>query len=69
MKGHAAKIIGEHAGRLRVVRHIEHDGRPARQDLEAAGQFHRRQPLADVLLADRQTVTQRLERRQYAVMR
>ena len=51
---------------MRVVRHIEHQGRLAGHDLEAAGQIDRGQALAHGLGRHRQAFAQGFERGQHA---
>ena len=51
---------------MRVVRHVQHEHRPARHDLEAARQLHHRQAGTHGLRGDGHTVAQRFERGQCA---
>ena len=62
---HLVQVVGQRRHRLRVVRHVQHQGRLARDDLEAARQLHHRQPVAHRLGVDRQLLAQRLEHRQH----
>ena len=39
MKTHIVEILGQGGGRVRIVGHVEDDGRTSRQDLKTAGQI------------------------------
>src|SRR3569833_2900498 len=65
MKSHVIEILRQCRGCMRIMRNIQNDGRPSRQDLEATRQIDQRQTAADILRADRQTMSYRFKRSQY----
>mmetsp|Transcript_6782 Transcript_6782/g.28607 ORF Transcript_6782/g.28607 Transcript_6782/m.28607 type:complete len:417 (+) Transcript_6782:603-1853(+) len=60
-EAHLVEVLRQRRHGVRVVGHVQHHGRLARQHLEAARQLDQRQPRADRLGTDGQPVGQRLE--------
>src|SRR5438046_1530293 len=62
IEAHRGEVLGEHARGLRIVRDVQNNCRSSRKDLEPRGKLHSRKTVADVLHADREARTQRIER-------
>src|SRR5712691_449012 len=62
IEAHGGEVLGEHARGLRIVRDVQNNGGSTRKYLEPRGKLHLRPTVADVLNADREPRTQRIER-------
>ena len=66
IEAHGVEVLRQRRDRVRVVRHVQHQHRLARHDLEAPGQLDQRQPGTHGLGRDRQDRPQGLQCRQHA---
>src|SRR5881396_4299751 len=62
IEAHRGEVLGEHARGLRIVRDVQNNRRSTRKYLEPRGKLNMRKAVSNVLHADREARTQRIER-------